>query len=279
MSLPQLALLSFAKGGFFPHGSRSTYLKTCGNGRPLLVVHGGPGLEHSYLFPWLLPLAKLRTIIFYDQHGCGNDRTPATEISVNLLIDQLRALVGSLDGESPYDIIAHSWGAYLVLRAILHGKISRPNRLILISPVGLTAERSAGAVQRLIERIPANVMKEYEMDLSTSEADSCLRALKRIVPYYCANSTHHSSPEFGAYCPDVEASVEGSLGDCDLRGVDVRDVRKLLVYGTHDFESPANTREIQDHNCQIEVLPDAGHFCFSERSTEFLKVTTKFLRD
>ncbi len=34
------------------------YYETIGQGRPLMVLHGGPGTPHGYFLPYLLPLAK-----------------------------------------------------------------------------------------------------------------------------------------------------------------------------------------------------------------------------
>src|SRR5207249_2070026 len=52
-----------------------TFILTIGLGPPVLVIHGGPGFDHRYLLPAVAELAKRRTLILYDQPGCG--RTPA----------------------------------------------------------------------------------------------------------------------------------------------------------------------------------------------------------
>ncbi len=42
---------------------------------PLLVLHGGPGMQHDYLLP-LTALADHRRVIFYDQLDCGRSDHP-----------------------------------------------------------------------------------------------------------------------------------------------------------------------------------------------------------
>jgi proline iminopeptidase len=42
---------------------------------PLLVLHGGPGMQHDYLLP-LMALADQRRVIFYDQLDCGRSDHP-----------------------------------------------------------------------------------------------------------------------------------------------------------------------------------------------------------
>ena len=42
---------------------------------PIVVVHGGPSIPCDYLFP-LLDFIEDRTIIFFDQIGCGKSSIP-----------------------------------------------------------------------------------------------------------------------------------------------------------------------------------------------------------
>ena len=44
---------------------------------PLVVLHGGPGADHTYFLPWLLPLARTHRLIFIDERGSGQLRAPA----------------------------------------------------------------------------------------------------------------------------------------------------------------------------------------------------------
>jgi len=47
------------------------YYQTIGQGAPLMIVHGGPGVAHDYLMPYLLPLARGNKLIFIDERGSG----------------------------------------------------------------------------------------------------------------------------------------------------------------------------------------------------------------
>jgi pimeloyl-ACP methyl ester carboxylesterase len=42
---------------------------------PILVLHGGPSVPSNYLFP-LVNVVPYRSIIFYDQLGCGKSDEP-----------------------------------------------------------------------------------------------------------------------------------------------------------------------------------------------------------
>jgi proline iminopeptidase len=42
------------------------YYVTFGTGSPLVVVHGGPGADHTYFLPYLLPMARTNRLFFFD---------------------------------------------------------------------------------------------------------------------------------------------------------------------------------------------------------------------
>ena len=86
--------------------------------RPLVVLHGGPGVPHYYL----LPIADIATkygeapVIMYDQLGCGNStRLPEKAgdgafWTVDLFLSELENLLTKLGIIDDYDLLGQSWG-------------------------------------------------------------------------------------------------------------------------------------------------------------------------
>ena len=62
------------------HGVLIYYVEF-GNGSPLVVLHGGPGANHAYFLPWLLPLARTHRLIFIDERGSGRPSAFRTRAS------------------------------------------------------------------------------------------------------------------------------------------------------------------------------------------------------
>ncbi len=62
---------SFSKSGHISVESGKLFYQRFGKGDPIIVVHGGPGLDQGYLLPQMLELAKDHEVIFYDQRGSG----------------------------------------------------------------------------------------------------------------------------------------------------------------------------------------------------------------
>lgn len=96
----------------------SLYVKVIGKGYPLLLMHGGPGLDHTTLLS-LEPLAERFTLIFYD-HRC-NGRSEGAEVSSmtfeNLIADA-EALRQNL-GFERWAVLGHSFGGNVALEYAL----------------------------------------------------------------------------------------------------------------------------------------------------------------
>ena len=54
----------------------SLYASSIGSGPILLALHGGLGLDHTYLRPALDPLADIAQIVYLDIRGNGRSREP-----------------------------------------------------------------------------------------------------------------------------------------------------------------------------------------------------------
>ncbi len=54
-----------------PVGSASLYAREIGRGQPIVVLHGGPDFDHTYLLPDMDRLADAYRLVYYDQRGRG----------------------------------------------------------------------------------------------------------------------------------------------------------------------------------------------------------------
>jgi hypothetical protein len=66
-----------ARQGAAPHedripvGGATLYARDVGRGQPIVVLHGGPDFDHSYLLPDTDRLSNSFRLIYYDQPGRG----------------------------------------------------------------------------------------------------------------------------------------------------------------------------------------------------------------
>src|ERR1700728_3370391 len=57
--------------GFVDGSGVRIYYKTLGRGVPLLLLHGGPGADHTDFLPALKPLARHCQLVLIDERGSG----------------------------------------------------------------------------------------------------------------------------------------------------------------------------------------------------------------
>ncbi|TMC88780.1 MAG: alpha/beta fold hydrolase [Chloroflexi bacterium] len=94
-----------------------------GQGRPMLLMHGGSGLDHTYFRPWLDSLGDRVELIYYDQLGHGRSTRPENYegIGLDTWADEADALRASL-GYDRIILFGHSFGGFIAQEyALRHG--------------------------------------------------------------------------------------------------------------------------------------------------------------
>ncbi len=125
------------------HGHR-IHWETCGNpdGKPVLVVHGGPGSGAGSGWPRYFNPDEYRVVLF-DQRGCGQSTPNAGLTTEGLLANDTQHLIADMEqlrehlGIERWMLFACSWGTTLSLSyAVTHPE--RVTELILWSVVTTT---------------------------------------------------------------------------------------------------------------------------------------------
>ncbi len=130
--------------------------------RPLVTLHGGPGVVHNYM----LALADLVgthgiPVVVYDQLGNGNsthlpekmgDTSFWTEA---LFIKQLTHLLEHLGIQDDFDLLGHSWGGMLSARFATQQPKGLKNLIISDSPASM--KLWVEAANKLRSQLPPDV--------------------------------------------------------------------------------------------------------------------------
>jgi proline iminopeptidase len=158
-----------ARQGLVSLDDARIFYEVVGSGDPIVVVHGGPGLDHAYLQPGLDVLATRNTLIYYDQRGTGRSTAELTASAINLDsfvqdIDALRQVLG-------YDrisVLGHSFGALVAIEYARRNP-DETRALILMNPVEPGTRFQEQTAER--QRSRQTVEDAQEMrDLRASEA-------------------------------------------------------------------------------------------------------------
>ncbi|HXQ35123.1 MAG TPA: alpha/beta fold hydrolase [Anaerolineales bacterium] len=143
--------------GYVRAENANLYFREIGHGQPIIILHGGPDFDHTYLLPDLDRLSDSFRLIYYDQRGLGKsaDNVQPVDVTLQSDVEDMEYIREHFQLES-FSVLGHSWGGVLAMKyAIRHPE--HVSHLILMS----TAPASHGDYILLREdrrmRAPANI--------------------------------------------------------------------------------------------------------------------------
>lgn len=273
------------------------YYKILGEGRPLVVAHGGPGASHDYMLPYLLPLARHHRLVFIDERGSGRSEKledPAG-YTVEAMVEDLEEVRERLHLGS-IDLLGHSYGGVLAQAYALKYQ-QHLDHLVLCSTFHSTSEmnevfrtmleRMAPELRSRIGRLEAAGLfgrgKAFEQNRYTE--DYMIAAWgEGYFPYLYQNrpDANYNPVSGGTMSWDLYRAMWGSHGefiiDGNLKSVEYASrlpsirVRTLITVGDNDECAPQLSHEMHEliKGSQLVVLPKSGHMTFVDQPALFV---------
>ena len=253
-----------------------------GEGPPLLVHHGGPGLDHTVIAPHLRPLAENVHLVCFDHRGTGRSGAPQgpDRFHIDRFVGDIAALADGLP-LGPFALLGHSFGGIVAL----HFALAYPDlitQLILVSTPASHhyIEDVEAALPDLIE--PEAMAELASLQDSGPSAQVMRRSLELLAPIYFHDPARVSqlgldSVRFGPETQAVWESLEGF--DLRPRLKEIR-VPTLVVAGAQDRAvTVARAKELADglREGRLFVIEKSGHYPFIEAPDEFLSGVRDFL--
>lgn len=278
--------------GFVSVNGVKLYYKSVGKGVPVIVLHGGPGLDHKHLLT-MSDLAENYKVIFYDQRATGNSsgNVDAVSITVDNFIEDLEGLRKELNLEK-MNVIGHSWGGLL---GMYYG-IKYPdnlNSLILLAPSGA----SPCYLNRYFANIEKNRMTEDSLALAqikqseafkNQETEAIQRYWRIFLKAYFKDKSlvDNFNLTFDKNTINNQNAVSTllmkNLGDYDIHG-ELSSIKcpTLIVHGDSDLLPYESSYRIHKRMLQSKliILEGAGHFMFIESPDKLFSIIRDFLRD
>ncbi len=283
------------------------YYVEFGKGPPLVVLHGGPGADHTYFLPWLLPLARTHRLIFIDERGSGALRAPAgrEQYTIEDMADDVEAVRVAL-GLGKIDLLGHSCGGVLAEAYALKYQ-QNLSHLILNSTFASTREMNAVLAREKAQMPPDKLARLNQLEAAglfgkgeiwehgryPAEYETLAWGDGYFPFLYGARPDASYDPATGNAPTNWELYREmwGSDGefiiDGNLKSVEYVDrlptihVPTLIVVGDHDECDPSLSREMHEKiaGSKLVILPNSGHMNFVDQPEMWQKAVQGFLSE
>ena len=275
------------------------FLREIGEGETLIVLHGGPDFDHSYLLPELDVLARSLRLVYYDQRGRGRsaEGVRAQDVAIASEIDDLDAVRRHL-GLEQVAVLGHSWGGLLAAEYATR-RPGRVSRLVLLNSAPLS---HAGLLllREHLRRVRPPADQEALRALSASEAyrrgdvDAEVR-YHRVHFAAGVRSPEHLDEIVGRlrrhFTPEtilLAREIEGRLYEQTWRSPDydllpaLGDLRvpSVVLHGADDLIPVAVAERVAGAipDSTLAVLPGCGHFSYVERPGEVHRLVAAHVR-
>jgi proline iminopeptidase len=272
------------------------YVEEHGRGTPIVVIHGGPGMDHASLKADLAPLERKHRVIYYDQRGGGRSTLPddPKQLTIDDHVRDLEALRQHL-GLEKLTLLAHSFGPAIAARyAIAHP--DRVERMIFLSPIPpvkgkFFEEYGASLRKRLTDAQRERAAELQNGWLTTSDATKLCRDYWAIMTPPRVSPSLSVSVVKADLCTAPAAAIQygmtktnpttfGSLGDWDWTAELARvAARVLIIHGDEDAipMSMVNVWTTALPNARILRLAHTAHFPHAERPAVVFPAIETFL--
>ncbi len=266
----------------------SLNVRVMGKGYPLVLMHGGPGLDHTSLLP-LKPLAKLFNLIYYD-HRC-NGRSDGPEIT-SMTWENLTADADALRkalGFEKWAVFGHSFGGNVALEYVLRYP-QKLSHLILMDTGGDQWWVNQNAPELLAKRgysVSAVQAARRFYNGKLTPGEFLPTSLKFMSAYYHHFNLLGMAKDF-VFGPTPKMRPEALIFGYGqlLKGWTVMHrlgeikVPTLVMAGRDDFLFPPEHQVALAGgitNAHLEIIERAGHEAPSERPAEVQRVVRNFM--
>jgi proline iminopeptidase len=248
-------------------------------------------------FPDVRPLARNRTVIFYDQRGGGRSTLPADTslLHARYFVEDLEAVRRHFELER-MNLLAHSFGAVLAAR-YAENYPERVARMIFVGSIGPTRVEAARAARESSKQMDSTTRRRMSETLvpllegTAEDAVAVCREYERLLDSMAVardragqwqGSTCDAPPEAVQYYYQYTAQTTPTMfGAWDFTE-SFRRVRAplLVIYGAY-AEEPVRVQQrawaTAAANGRVLVVPDAGKGALSDRPELVFPAIAMFL--
>lgn len=262
--------------------------ESVGSGPPLVVLHGGMGLDHTYFRPWLDSCGDFARVVYFDFSGNGRSRANGAEdLGHERWVQDVEDVRQAL-GLGPITLLGHSYGGFVAQEYVLAYPQS-VEKLILSNTAPILDYPEVMIENAESRGTPSQVQRVLEMFSAPTETDRAMEeAFGDILPLYFHRWNESLVRDL---TKDIEYSVaafnQGNF--VDMLAFDTRDrlaeiaCPTLVISGASDWIMPPEHGGERLHegirDSHHVVFEESGHFPFAEEPERFVDVLRSWMSE
>lgn len=255
---------------------------------PLIVLHGGPGLDHTEMHPWLDPLADMFYLIYVDLRGQGrSERVDPATLTLPRFAEDVTRLAEAL-GFERYAVLGHSFGSFVALaHAIERGGASH----YFLSAATASFTKSLPEIEANLDafepvELREDVKRSWALEPTVRTREEFAEVMRLQMPFHFASVESEGyarylavgdrtvyAPEVLAYFAEHEYAIEyeDRLGE----------IAKPALVLVGELDRTCTPRAARDLNAgipgsELVVIPDAGHQSYIEQPAMYFAAVRDF---
>lgn len=277
------------------------HIERIGEGYPIIILHGGYGLDMGIFDDCLDPLGEYFELIYVDLRGRGlSDEVSLETITYdNMVLDVVE--LAKVLGVKDYAVLGHSAGAMLALQLIVNHPGSASH---IISMNGLPNFKGrANFMEKFIEDFEDAEIKDeyfkgiqifgeaYEAYQTDKEKAQKLykNAYHKIASMICLKSNEEVLNKFkqcydnSIINMDIVYQVNNKMhSEFDVES-QLKDVKEPVLIITGELDNNCDPqRSIDMHNLlpnsELHIMKDVGHFLYIQKPKELINIIYDFMK-
>jgi pimeloyl-ACP methyl ester carboxylesterase len=272
-------------------GDIALHVREEGAGRPLLLLHGGPGLDGSVFFPEIAALAGDGVrLLAIDQRGNGrSDRGDPARWTVPQMADDVEAVIAVLGLERPI-VMGHSFGSFVAQQHMAaHGTAAGYVLMGTVDSVDELLEIDERLAAFEPEHLREQVARSWAGETTVQTVDEAAQLMRDQLPFHVAEPegplVRRMQENVGeiVFSPEVmrHFATGGEYGLVDNRDrLGERRLPVLVLSGEADRTTPAASAHrlaaILADPDEV-VIPGAAHMLLQEQPEAALAALRAFL--
>jgi pimeloyl-ACP methyl ester carboxylesterase len=253
-----------------------------GSGFPLIVLHGGPGLDHSMFRPYLDPLGDQFRLVYVDERGQGrSERVDPQTLSLEVFARDVDLLAEALELGS-FALLGHSFGAIITT---YHATELGTATAYVISGGGDSSDALEADVEASLAALGDEgrlITDSWEQEKTVETEGKLKQLLRDQMPFHFHGEPPPGYGEETVGSPEVLRYFANiGYGAFDYRPR-LKDVQKptFVVVGEFDRTTTPRAAGVLHAGIpgsELHVVPEAGHMSFVEQTDDYLAAVRKFL--